>query len=735
MGSPISPVPFMLPIYLPPPGSPRPPSRTGTESPGAETSKSSGPEFSSDPAGDGHDSPSAPPEEGSSSAPPPDDSGPPGTPSSDALSAMMSYDTEHTPPLPLRPYHTHPAMVMPPASVVASWEEWTVPGSPTIHLPPITWGPFGIPESPPWEGVWALQTPPVPDDAGSLSTSCATRSSSPGIPPVHMGPTSPVPFVLPAYSPPPSQPVLAGVETPGAITSCSSGPEYPSDDAGDGPPGRGLPVALSVTYPRASIFTGLPLEVVPGVEEILSDRLSSSAHGSMSAALTHWRTVVSRYGWPEVIVADDPNRGGKLAAFVVYLVQETHLKATSIANYVWALRAWFKFQRQPDPVLGVLEWDDFMQSVQVVAWVASEPHKPVPLHVIRGALESVDFSSFWEVQAALLIVMMFFTFSRSENPLPKAFSGEGGLDLNKHLLVRDVGVRSHFDTPSQVSLSYVAMRLKSIKQDPRIERPEAAGGNDEIYVGQAEGVFDVLTWLSRFWGFFPGGSHGAPSDPFFRDRDRSRVLTYSNGLADVRALFSRVVGPEQARSYGLHGLRVEAYNRARAHDPLLAVAQGGWASEAHTRYARFEVSKVLALPAAMLSLGAPGPGGTLFSGPLTPPDSRPPDPRPFSRSPGPRLGRARSGHGAQLPSGGGGTPQRGDPPLQPPPRPRRRGRPRSKKQVSPPPLLDFSPARSPSPAAPSASELRSARFSRRGAAADARSASVPPPLRRSRRGS
>ena len=75
----------------------------------------------------------------------------------------------------------------------------------------------------------------------------------------------------------------------------------------------------------------------------------------------------------------------------------------------------------------------------------------------------------------------------------------------------------------------------------------------------------------------------------------------------------------------------------------------------------------MALPAAMLSLGAPGPRGTLFSGPLTPPDSRPPDPRPFSRSPGPRLGRARSGHGAQLPSGGGGTPQRGDPPLQPPP--------------------------------------------------------------------
>ena len=293
-------------------------------------------------------------------------------------------------------------------------------------------------------------------------------------------------------------------------------------------------------------------------------------------------------------MADDPNRGGKLASFVVFLVQETRIKATSITNYVWALRAWFKFQRQPDPVLGVLEWDDFMQSVQVVAWVASEPHKPVPLGVIKGALDSVDLSSFTEVQSALLILMLFFTFSRSETPVPKSYSGEGGFDVTKHLQVGDVRVRSHFDASRQKHLPYAAFRLKSIKQDPRMERPQAAGNNDEIYVGQTEGVFDILLWLSRFWAFFPGGSHGSPSEPFFRDSERLRVLTYSCALANVRALFAKVVGPEISLSYGLHGLRVEAYNRARAHDPLLAVAQGGWASEAHsTRYARFDVSKVL----------------------------------------------------------------------------------------------------------------------------------------------
>ena len=180
-----------------------------------------------------------------------------------------------------------------------------------------------------------------------------------------------------------------------------------------------------------------------------------------------------------------------------------------------------------------------------------------------------------------------------------------------------------------------------------MERPQAAGNNDEIYVGQTEGVFDILLWLSRFWAFFPGGSHGSPSEPFFRDSERLRVLTYSCALANVRALFAKVVGPEISLSYGLHGLRVEAYNRARAHDPLLAVAQGGWASEAHTRYARFDVSSVLGLPSAMLGLESPEGGGVL-SAPLPPPVSRTPDPRALPHRTGRRLGRAREGGSVRL---------------------------------------------------------------------------------------
>ena len=305
-------------------------------------------------------------------------------------------------------------------------------------------------------------------------------------------------------------------KNPGAVTFVNFGKAFSSDVTGDGPSGRSarVPVAFSVSYPRASIFTGLPTEGVrSSVESIMADRLSASSHASIGAALSHWSVVARRHGWPRVIVADDPLRGGKLSTFVSFLVDETQVKSTSIQNYVWALRAWFKLQRQPDPVYGVLEWDDFMQSVDVVAWVQREPRKALPLPVLRRSLEAVDLGDFVQVQTALLLLVLFFTFARSETPCPKSFSGRGSFDPTKHLQVWDVEVRRVGGRPC------VAVRLKSIKQDPRMERPEAAGGEDWILIGNVEGVFSILAWISRFWIFFSCG-RGLPGarsrEPLFQ---------------------------------------------------------------------------------------------------------------------------------------------------------------------------------------------------------------------------
>ena len=96
----------------------------------------------------------------------------------------------------------------------------------------------------------------------------------------------------------------------------------------------------------------------------------------------------------------------------------------------------------------------------------AEPRKKVELWWTRGALRRVDRTSFVAVQAT--VVMLLFTFARSESPLALAFTGENAFNADKQMQVKDVRVVS----------KAVHVRLKGIKQDPRMQRPEAAGNED-----------------------------------------------------------------------------------------------------------------------------------------------------------------------------------------------------------------------------------------------------------------
>ena len=393
---------------------------------------------------------------------------------------------------------------------------------------------------------------------------------------------------------------------------------------------------LTITYSRASIYTGLPSARATEVDELLDNRLSTSAMRSISAALRHWDAARAPHGWARVIASDDPERGGKLAEYVCRLVRDTTLVASSISNYVWALRSWCKLQRQLDPIFGVIEWADFMESVQVVAHVAAEPRKAVPIDLIRKALEKVNATVLWEVQAVHLMIVLLFSFSRSESPLPKAHSGEGVFDPHTNLMVQDVEVRPAAGTLD----AHVRVRLKAIKQDPRMQRAEAAGNEDWVLLGDVTGVFSILEWTQRLFSLH-GGRRDADA-PFYVDRDRRRAYLYGNAMSDVRALLMRATTKEDAYSYGLHSFRVTGYDLAKVRDLELAVAHGGWRSTAHRRYDRFTLADVLRIPLAITGGAAPseGEGAEDADGPGAPPP--PPVEREVGRSRQPhRIGSAR----------------------------------------------------------------------------------------------
>ena len=396
-------------------------------------------------------------------------------------------------------------------------------------------------------------------------------------------------------------------------------------------------MVMAISFPRCSVFDGLPLALQSVVDDLMDNRLGASSMRTVNSALTRWDAVVLRYGWDRVIHSDDPHRGGKLVTFVVHMVEDTSLHWEAIRGYVWGLRSWMKLQRQVDPIFGVYGWQDFMSSIQVHAWQVNEPRKQVPVTLLRRALEAVDRRCFESVQIAVLVLVLFFSFSRSETPVASTLEG---FDLSKNMSVADLKVTQW------AGHSCVMVRLKRIKQDPRMARPEASGNEDWVTIGDVpdDPSFSIFLWLRLLFSFH-GGRRPDDSPFFVHVSNSAQPLTYSAALTQFRRFLRKVTTEEDANSYGLHGLRVAGWNGARrgpAGDEL-AVAHGGWHSGSQHRYDRFVAEEVLALPRQILEgADASLPLGLRAAAPVPPRPSSSSASVPASAVPGARPPRPSS---------------------------------------------------------------------------------------------
>jgi hypothetical protein len=348
----------------------------------------------------------------------------------------------------------------------------------------------------------------------------------------------------------------------------------------------------TVPYSRASLFAGLPQNREARLEQLLDNRLSDSSWRTIQAGFKRWQEVCKEEGWSTIIPTDDPERGGKLVTFVLCMVDQTELVFSSIEQYVWGVRTWVKLKHQADPVYGIMGWDDFMSSVKVLTWVPSEPRKATPLNVIEAILDALDPDRFEDVQFAFFMLTLLFTFSRSECPCPKVFNGRGEFNSDVHWTVGD------FDIKIEALTRVVSVLFKVIKQDPRIERPEArAEGGDRVFMGEIKSS----KWCPLAALLKLNAKHGVARDrnsPMFVD-EFGRPYLYRVGLAEFKE-WQRRVGVLEEDLTGLHGLRVSGYNALKAvMGEELAVAHGGWRSTAHRRYERFSMNKVVRITRAI----------------------------------------------------------------------------------------------------------------------------------------
>ena len=382
-------------------------------------------------------------------------------------------------------------------------------------------------------------------------------------------------------------------------------------EAARGEHSRMASVTPVVPYAAASVFDGLPDDMVEAVEKILDNRLASSSWRKVDAALKYWRPFAMQQGWSTIIRSGDPLRGGKLAGFVTMLVLTTTLVYASITKYVWGLCEWMKLQHQDDPRTGVRGWDNFMKSVKVLTFKQGKPHERFPIGLLHKMLKDIDKSSFADVQLGFLLLLLLYTFSRSENPLSKSKEGRECWDLNEHFAWSDIRLARDRSTGKRV----MQIRFKKTKPDPRVERPEAAGDGDWAVVGGVDDPdLDLCSWYVLLCSFYPEPLRDG-SEPFFLDprlfpdgtrgrprraRDASAAWTYSQAQAASYAL-QRRVGVVAGEEFGFHGLRVEGYNLSkRGNGEDLTVAHGSWKSSAHKRYDRFGMKAVVDIPRRML---------------------------------------------------------------------------------------------------------------------------------------
>ena len=356
------------------------------------------------------------------------------------------------------------------------------------------------------------------------------------------------------------------------------------------------PFGVSVHYARASLFEGLAAARAARLEELLDNRFRPSSWRKIHRGLAIWRELAAGEGWSAVISTDDVLRGAKLVTYALHLADETELTYKSIETYLWGMRTWQTLQGQADPALGVMGWDAFMSALKVLTWSVSEPRKQTPIWVVEAILDSLDTDSFEDVQFGNLMLDLLYTYSRAECPLPLAHTGREAFDKGKHWRVCD------FDARFAGGRTCLAVRFQAIKQDPRVERPEAAGNQDWAYLGSVpKSKWCPVMWAQRLQAF-----HGARPDadaPYFVSPwDKSKAYLYGAATAKFHRL-QRAVGVPDEEITSFHGLRVCGYNGTKS--PLgedLAVAHGMWKSTAHKRYDRFDMSEVVRIPAAIAGL-------------------------------------------------------------------------------------------------------------------------------------
>ena len=393
---------------------------------------------------------------------------------------------------------------------------------------------------------------------------------------------------------------------------------YKSNYTGDGPV-RGAGVGgdaqlLSIQYPYTTIFDGCPADLVDRLDEVMDNRLRPGSMRKVVTGFSRWCAFADSRGWDRVMASGLSSRGGRLSSWILSMLDDTDLVYHSISTYVWGMRTMHTLQHQSDPAMGVEFFREFTRSIAVLSAVPGEPRKRVELEVVRAILLGIVEHSWGDrvrVQLGLVILTLLLSFSCTECRCPKNFTGDESWDPGKHWQACDFSLR-------MTSGHWVMwVRFKAIKQDPRMERPQArhadpnfpsdligdaTASKDWVPLGDVPSIpeFSIAKWYMRFVQLV--GRERSPNEPMFLAADGVRPYTYRALSSEFKAACVSHGGSDRDAP---HGLRVLGYNLSKHGNGVdVTVAHGGWSEESdgHCRYDRFAHLLVLGVTAGMFGV-------------------------------------------------------------------------------------------------------------------------------------
>ena len=88
---------------------------------------------------------------------------------------------------------------------------------------------------------------------------------------------------------------------------------------------------MGVHLYNCGITDGLPAEFWDRFDEVMDNRLAPSSRDKMMTGFRRWQDFSVEHGWSPFIASGDDRRGGRIAAWVLSMLDDTEL---TFAQYV-----------------------------------------------------------------------------------------------------------------------------------------------------------------------------------------------------------------------------------------------------------------------------------------------------------------------------------------------------------------------------------------------------------------